>query len=214
MGAILWPNGIHNTDPGTLDGSIFYPVRMLPFWRPPAENETRHILDGICISQLSGKPLLSPILSTLPKRLMVVCSYAALQTGHKQFEKLSILSQRVTGGRDSYGIRTPDRSYYAPGFANVSDICEILEKLSSSVLHSQLMEVASVVCGRRPKRVGLDRSSASGLLWTAVCTRKGRISTVSHAVRGAEEFGYQSWSVDWTMEWVEKFPYLTIARIS
>jgi hypothetical protein len=42
----------------------------------------------------------------------------------------------------------------------------------------------------------------------------GCIQMVHPTVRGAEEFSYQSWPVDRTEEWTEKFPRPTIARIA
>lgn len=42
----------------------------------------------------------------------------------------------------------------------------------------------------------------------------GRIQMVHPTVEGAEEFSYQSWPVDRTEDWTEKFPHPTIARTS
>jgi hypothetical protein len=42
----------------------------------------------------------------------------------------------------------------------------------------------------------------------------GCIQMVHPTVGGAEDFSYQSWPVDRTEEWTEKFPHPTIARIS
>jgi len=42
----------------------------------------------------------------------------------------------------------------------------------------------------------------------------GCIEMVHPTVRGAEEFSYQSWPVDRTEDWTEKFPHPTIPRTS
>jgi hypothetical protein len=106
-------------DPWALDGSAFNPAATLSFKRWPTENKSELVVEGIHFSPVVET---FPLLFDLDQRDQTMVRLISLAQTFKpdigDFERLSVLSRTLTGGRDSYGQRNQNRSGYARDLAD------------------------------------------------------------------------------------------------
>jgi hypothetical protein len=167
-------------DPWALDGSAFSPARGLSPQKGPLINDSQLIVDGICFSRVVWKTAClsdSQQIDNMMEQVFLLMQH--FKPNVDDFEKLTIISQTMTGGRDSYGNRNKARSDYAKDFADFlsewrryfnfepgSSSFNKVDELARGGQYTRFMEVAPTVYGR----------------WSLFLTMSGHIGLAPEAV--------------------------------